>query len=562
MLARPLHRTFWLIALFVLVFGSGCAAATEEDADTSEDEINRFFDGPVVRKLINLSNEVDAAAGAKASDKDRLVKELSTFGAALTKNQQTAYVSAYGRLERVTSNERRYVAASRALHDFMISPEGGGALQAAAPRTSSAAEGLFEGFKKLATTPYALPAASFAARMLDRRNQSDPVVRSVSRYAWEAEVLTPAITHGAGQALAEAEGDREGALSILTEKLGVLAYATQDRTEVYAGWTALVTTWRTKDMKAFGRLESRLLKTPVVGAFMSVGVLFNLMAAGGDIQNGEIGQETLATLGDAAQQLSRALVSVSEAGLIGRFGGTAIATFSKFIERITPGLGILCTTASLRNHIEKTGSDGAIGAYIGAVGDVIALTGVLAESFGVTAPLGAIITGLGFTISFLGDVIQDWLAEAAIKAEEKQLLRTAGVETAVADVLVDVNAKHLQGWAADLRFDAAKLQWIAKNAPDMLTAGWLSGFKVDGFERLVRDLRYTDGGWALLQSVYERPSGSINTSYDFVRDIGGWSFTGQDLRGQWLRAVQGQVASGPQEHTRAFTRAAAFISTH
>lgn len=553
---------FALLGLLALVFGAGCSAASEEESEASEDELNRFFDGPVIRKLLNLSNDIDSASAAQKDDNERLAKELSTFGPALTKAQQTTYVAAYGRLDRVVANKKRYVTAARALRDFMTSEEGGGALKAAAPRIASAAEGLFEGHKKLSTTPYALSAANFAGWVLDRRTQGNPVVRAIAKFDWEKEVLTPAITHGTGQALAEAEGDREGALSILADKLGVLSYATQDRAEVYAGFTALQATWRTRDMTAFNRLESRLLKTPVVGAFMSVGVLFNVLAAGGDIQNGEIGQETLATLGDAAQQLSRAMVSLSEANLLGRFGGAAAATFTKFIERITPGLGVLCTTASLRNHIEKTGNDGAIGAYIGAVGDVIALTGVLAESFGVTAPLGAIITGLGFAISFLGDAIQDWLAHTALVAEEKQLLGAAGVEARTADVLVSINAKHFRVWAADLQWDASKLQWLAKNVPDALTAGWLSGFSVEGFKSLIVDLRYADGGYALLQSVYEPPTGSINTAYDFVRDVSGWRFSGADLRGQWLRAMQAQAASGPAEHGRAFTKAAAYVEAH
>lgn len=559
-----LRRFVLLLLLGCVAFATGCAAEGEDEGTESDEaEINRFFDGPVVRQLINLQNNVDSASGAISEDKSRLAKEMSTFGPALTKAQQTAYVNAYNKLERVKNNEKDYLEACRALRDFMQSAEGGGALKVAAPKTKSAAEAIFEGHKKLASTPYALKSAGFAAWVLDKRNAALPVVKAVAGFDWTNEVLTPALTHGAGQAVAEADGDTEAALAKLTEQLSPLLYATQDHMEVYMGWTALVTTIRSRDMKAFQTLEKRLMKMPVVGAFMSVGVLFNVLAGSADVQNGEISQETLATFGDAAQQLSRTLVSLADAGRLGRFASTT-SVFTKFIQRITPGLGVLCTTAALREHIEKMGSDGAIGAYIGALGDVIALTGVLAESFGVTAPLGAIITGLGFTISFLGDFIQDWLAERAVQAEEKQLLKVVGLSDAIADVLVAVNAKHFQAWASDLKYDATKLQWIAARAPSMLTAGWLSGFSVDGFKKLVADLRYTDGGFALLQSIPDAvtETDGMNGPYDFVRDIGSWSFSGSDLRGQWIRAAQAQTQLGPQNHVRVFTNAGTYLSSH
>lgn len=557
-------RSFYalLVLLATVVLAGGCAAETGEQ---DESDINSFFDGPVVRRLISLMKDVDEAGAATTDDKGRLAKEMSTFGPALTKAQQASYVAAYQKLDRVVTNQRRYVAASKALRDFMVGQDGGAALKAAAPRTSAAAEALFLGHQKLASTPYALPAAGFAAWALDRRNQSTPLARSLTKYDWQGEVLTPAITHGAGQAVAEAQGDPQAAFAKLSEQLGALAYITQDHVEVYSGWTALVATMRTRDMTAFNRLDARIGKLPVVGALMSVGALYNILAVAGDVQNGDIGQETFATAGDAAQQLSRALVSISEAGLLGRFGGGAAATFSTFIQRITPGLGILCTTASLRNHIAKTGNDGAIGAYIGALGDVIALVGVLAESFGVTAPLGSIIVGLGFTLSFLGDIVQDWLAEKAIVAEERLLLRAARIDDKVASVLVAVNAKHLQAWSDNLKYDAAKLQWLAANAPATLTSGWLSGFRVEGFEKLVRDYGLTsDGGFALLQSIPDAvtESGGSNGAYDFVRDIGGWSFSGADVRGQWLRAVDAQARLNPADHARTFTNAAAYLRTH
>lgn len=235
---------------------------------------------------------------------------------------------------------------------------------------------------------------------------------------------------------------------------------------------------------------------------MGIGVLFNLISAGADFQKGDVTQETFATVGDAAQQLGNALIGITHAERLGQFGGAAASTFTKFVERITPGLGVLCTTASLRTHIEQTGGDGAIGAYIGALGDSIALVGVLAESFGVTAPLAAIITGLGFTLSFLGDMIHDWLAAEAIVAEERQFLGSSGVDAALAAVLVRVNAKHMQEWAANLHYDAPRLQWLAGHAPETLTSRWFSGLKVDGFKNLVKDLGYaTDGGFALLQAI-------------------------------------------------------------
>ncbi len=548
-----------LVLLAGLALSGGCAA---DGGDQDESDINSFFDGPVVRRLISLMKDVDEAEAATADDKSRLAKEMSTFGPALTKAQQTAYVAGYQKLERVVANQRRYVIASRALRDFMGAPEGGGALKSAAPRTAAAAEALFLGHQKLASTPYALPAAGFAAWAIDRRNQTGPLARSLAKYDWPGEVLTPAITHGAGQAVAEAQGDPQGVFAKLTEQLGSLMYANQDHMEVYAGWAALVTTVRTRDMSAFNRLDSRLAKLPVVGALMAVGVLYNVLSVAGDVQGGNVSQETFATAGDAAQQLSRALISISEAGLLGRFGGGAAATFSTFLQRITPGLGILCTTASLRNHIAKTGSDGAIGAYIGALGDVIALAGVLAESFGVTAPLGSIIVGLGFTLSFLGDIVQDWLAESAIIAEERLLLRAARIDEKVASVLVGVNARHLQAWSDVLKFDAVKLQWLATNAPNTLTAGWLSGFRVDGFAALVRDLGYAnDGGFAVLQSIPDAvtESGGAGGVYDFVRDIGPWSFSGADLRAQWLRAIDAQAKLAPAEHARAFSNAATYL---
>lgn len=57
---------FALLGLLALVFGAGCSGASEEESDASEEELNRFFDGPVIAKLVTLSNDIDSALRARA----------------------------------------------------------------------------------------------------------------------------------------------------------------------------------------------------------------------------------------------------------------------------------------------------------------------------------------------------------------------------------------------------------------------------------------------------------------------------------------------------------------
>lgn len=564
MFGRRLIQVAWLVGAFSMV---GCAATTDT-TDNDASAIHQWTNGPKVKKLYSLKGAVDSAESAVNDNSSRLAKELSTIGPALTPGQQSLYVAAFNNEASVQDARRSFVAASIAFRDFLTSSSGGGDIKRVARLSGGdgAARSLFEGYERLATTPVALPAAEFAAFVLDRRNAGDPLVRAVAHYDWSNKVLTPAITRGAGEALAEAGGDTASAFSTFVERLGPLAYAGQDHIEAYTGWIALTSTIRNGNLAAFERLEPALQKLPLVGAFLAVGALYNALSAGADISNGEISQETLDSLGDAAQGLSGALVSFSNAGLLARFGGTATASFSTFLERITPGLGVICTTAALRRHWGERNDTGSLGAYIGVLGDTIALVGVLAESFGVTAPLAAIITGLGYTISFLGDAVRDWLIAKAITDEERSCLAKAGISRPIADVLVKVNAKDMQEWAIDLKYDAGKLQWLAANAPDTLTAGWLSGFDVRAFEKLVSAFRLnSDGGFALLQAVPDAvtEANGAHGVYVFVNGVQPWSYSGPNAKAEWSTALrQGSQTGWDPGYARAFANAVRYLDSH
>lgn len=79
-LSFPRLRQLCALALLTcLLCAGGCAAEADEATGEDQGEINRFFDGPVVRKLINLMNDVDSAEAATAEDNARLGKEMSTF---------------------------------------------------------------------------------------------------------------------------------------------------------------------------------------------------------------------------------------------------------------------------------------------------------------------------------------------------------------------------------------------------------------------------------------------------------------------------------------------------
>lgn len=563
------RRFFALVLLAFGIAASGCAAAQDEtDAAQSEDAIHAWTNGPSVRQLYKVISQVNAADGTVKDNSGRLAKELSTVGPALTRPQQSAYVAAFNAEPSVEQARRDFVTSSTALRDFLASEAGGGQIKKIAklPGGDGAARSLFEAYERLATTPVALPAAEFAAWTLDARNRNDALAKAVAKYDWTNKVLTPALTRGAGEALVEADGDAESAFSAFVGRVGFLAYAGQDHIEAYTGWIALTASLRSRDLQAFERLEPRLQKLPVVGALLAVGVLYNSLSAGNDIRNGEFSQETLDSIGDAAQGLSGALVSISNAGLLARYGGTAAATFSKFIERITPGLGVICTTAALRRHWGEAEGPGAVGAYIGALGDTIALVGVLAESFGVTAPLAAIIVGLGYTISFLGDVVRDWLIAKFITDEERACLAKAGIPTAVADVLVRTNARLMQEWASDLKYDAPKIQWLAAHAPDTLTAGWLKGFDVKSFEALVNAFGYgADGGFALLQRIPDATTEANGGEgvYAFVNGLQLWSYKDANAKAEWLGVVRTQAESGyDPSYARPFQNALGYLQAH
>lgn len=302
------------------------------------------------------------------------------------------------------------------------------------------------------------------------------------------DIIQPAMTRAAGDALIRSEGNVERAVEAYLAEAGNLASVVdvidsvggvEFSFEDYGNYLrdmaratpeeAVRLAGQAEEMGAAGRL------------FASAGLLFNFSAAA----NAE-GWEKLDYAASGTQAALELLPDVlkaagrysDEAARLGVRAGTVAA-------RLTPILGIAANFAALAAHGQDMRNNPNAGLFIAILGDATALIGSYFESFPVTAPLGAPISAVGTLVSIIGEGISDIIRGDEDRQRQQRLLESAGIPAATARTLVNANGERLQE-LKDLGISNTLIQTLAGRYDGSLFEGSGRGFSLVGVKELAQ----------------------------------------------------------------------------
>jgi hypothetical protein len=378
-----------------------------QESQTSAAKGPNSVTGFSIEKVENLTQTVNQKTAEVEKLNQKLSKQLSDLGPALTPTQQEAYIAQFKSDQKYEQAIQAEKEATQALvaeldkHDLReaaSSVVGATRINSALQALSKTASG-GDSLRLLAQLDGVQTNRGFG----DKRPYKELFQSSID------QIIKDASGPAFAKELEQNGGDPAAALASME---GVYK-SLKGMADLQGGLEFL------NKAKAGSLEEANLLlksfNSPASYGLATVGFLYAAAKATDGISSGNLAKAAEGLL-DAGSKGTEVYL-----GIMSALGKSARSPGANALLKLAPGLGALASFTSLATKILN--KDANLGTYTSAAGDLLATVGNIATITGIGAPAGLLLNAAGGALNVIGDWVSDRFTQAEVDADKKKMLQ-------------------------------------------------------------------------------------------------------------------------------------------